>query len=254
MGWRDDYRARVNAYGGNIAGSYLGSTKSFINSSFANSPSYRLGKLNGTDIDFLFESGDNKKDQFGEKIFIFRPDTVVYRGDIIQIDSDNFIAFDINDRTSISPRVTGILCDTVLNWKDASGTTYSYPCVTVPYRSVRTIQSDSYTLNLAEGHMFAVVQMNTDTQTIALKQRFILGNQVYEISGIDDSNYAYNGKGIIYFTVTVSTKDSRFNDDWVNRIADNSFLYESQIPSPTSVTGTVNTSTSPASNGGKVLW
>jgi hypothetical protein len=219
MGYLQDYRTRVNAYASSPVDSMTKTYEKFINDAFQNSPAYRTGTLNGNPIEFQLVSGKNSKDMYREKEFLFRPNTSIERGDIIILNSESWLVVDTNYTNNISPKASVILCNEDLKWNDAVGNTISYPCATIQYRSIRTISEDKQDINLPQGHMFCLAPMNTDTNSIRYKQRFLFCNQPYEITGIDCSTTTYNGKGVIYFSVSVvPEKDT---DDHVNEVADN---------------------------------
>lgn len=221
MSYFDDYKNRLDEYGGSISGSRMAVTEVIINRSFADSPSFRVGTLNNNSLDLRVERGKDLKDENNSKTFLFRPNSVVDRGDLIDVDGDNWIVIDRNYTNNLLPKADVLLCNEHLNW-DQDGSLISYPCATRQYRPLRSIKEDREDINLPSGYLFVLAPHNEDTRKVKLRQRFILGDQAYEVVGVDSTTYVYRDKGVVYFSVSIVPEKDR--DDITNRVADNSGL------------------------------
>lgn len=206
MTYFDKYKKRLQAYGANESDASINANVDLINTVFTKNPSYKSATINGINEDIHFLIGDNSLK--GE--VVFRPLKTYGVGTEIVIDSNTWLALDAFPH-KLYPKVDVGLCNGSLKW-DLSGTIVSQPC---------HVQTYQYTLeynqgiSLPVGEIVIFVQSNMNTQQIKHSQRFVLGKQVYEVTGIDD---LYR-PGILRMSAKLDlTMDT---DDFNNNIADN---------------------------------
>jgi hypothetical protein len=221
----DDYKARINRTGGNIAGSLQLNVTNFINNSFKDSPFYMSIPIDGTMTDVRIVSDDDKDPD--KKTLLFRPQTVKNRGSIAVIDGYNWMIMDFFDNPMF-PKASIYRCNEVLKWKDKSGNIHQYPCI-VKILSDREIDLKSDKMFEMPYNKFVVnVQYNQDSINIILAQRFIFKQSTYKVVGKDDSTKVINGNGYISFVLEQTPSNPK--DDFVNQIADNTSIYNGGNP------------------------
>jgi len=242
VGYLDKYRKRLEASGIDEIDAYNQATSDFINEQFSNAPSYRKAKLNGVDLDIrvTFDS-QATKDSLGsrKRNVLFRPNTNVSSGSILEFDDQKWLLFDVF-KDQLAPRASAQLCNDNLQWAEKDGTIRSFPCVASSLNLIRyRIDNNKYGIDSLDNGLFVFVSMNPYTLSIVASQRFIFGNQVFEVSGLDESTF----NGVIQIILRNSLKTEK--DDLAGKIADNSAIYKKAQPH----TGNVE-----MSNGGGDLW
>lgn len=107
---------------------------------------------------------------------------------------------------------TGIMqmCNNQLKWGG-----YSYPCILTTH-SIG--EEENKFVVLQSSQLLVYVQANEPTSNIKPEQRFVFGDSIYRVIGID--NYSKNG--ILIVSMALTTKSSEDNFDL--GIADNSHL------------------------------
>jgi hypothetical protein len=197
--------------------SIYNSTVDFINRNFKNSQTYKVITVDGVSTDARVVSTDNGL----EREVIFRPNTTLNYGLILGIDSENWIVMDYTLDT-LSPKAIAKLCNQSINWKDGSNvvkSAYAFTTTNIRYQ----MNDNSLNLTLPEGTIYVFVKMTDDTNSIKITQRFIIGNHVYEVIGIDDLMLSEGSSGVIKFTMRLTPEN--VNDDFTTKIADNTILY-----------------------------
>lgn len=242
MAYIDDYKARLQAYGNTHSEVKDNTTADLINKTFVNSHEYKVVSIGGANVDTRVKPGKDYKN----KSLLFRPNAVAHIGELITFDSESWLVFDFTFNEKVFPKADIQLCNEIIRWKDRDGSLVEYDCVAAASRYIKyDIRANRYDVELLQGGMFVYVSLNEDTRNIKPSQRFIIGGSVYEISGIDDLTFVNRGKGLIQFTTKLSTIQT--NDDFVNKIADNSTLYLSE-------TGNTTPSGGSDTGGGGDLW
>ncbi|MDH6674431.1 hypothetical protein M2277_005123 [Paenibacillus sp. LBL] len=238
MTYFDDYINRMNATGTSISDAYRKSTVEKVNSSFADSTSFRIIKINGVDTDSRVTDGADSK----VKDVLLRPDTTVNLGDHIEFNNEKWLVFDCSEK-DVFPKASIQSCNEMLRWVKKDGTYAEYDAVVRASRYIKyAVGYNRFDVNLLEGGMFVYVVINDDTRSISPLQRFIIGSSVYEVTGIDDMSFTKNGLGLLQFTTRLSTV--KVGDDFSTKIADNSELYLGE---------TGGTNNGPGTGGGD-LW
>lgn len=191
---------------------YVNDTITHVNGMFNQSPSFKKIKIDGVEKDCILSH--TKKANVLD--LLFRPKSVLNRGIYVTVDADTYLITEFVPN-EIYPKAVVELCNESLKWKDALGNVLEHKCV-IKARTFTEIEERQVMIGQEE--LIVLVQYNRDTKTIIPTQRFILGDQTYEMLTIDDVTQIYNGVGIMQCTVKLSsTADS---DDVVNKIADDS--------------------------------
>jgi hypothetical protein len=186
-------------------------TKTFVDNDFHDAPNFKEVFLNG----FIADARIDRQKNSHQLSILFRPDTKVSKGDIVDFDSTHWLVTNINDNP-IFPTVFVELCNEWLKWIDDDGLTKVYPIV---------VETKKYDLNqeeqiiIAENTITILVQYNNDTRKIKQLQRFIINDIPFEIRGIDAISNVNVGKGFIELKAEQSLLTN--NDDLDTDLANN---------------------------------
>jgi hypothetical protein len=187
------------------------STKEIIEHTFHESPNYSEVFLNGVKFDARISVEEDEK----RKTILFRPDTEIFKGDIIEAEDRHWLVNNTYDN-SIYPTAFVDLCNEWLRWTDESGNMLVYPCVV----SGKTIDlNEGKYLIYSENVVDILTPYNTDTMKIIPKQRFIFNGKAYQIEGVDAISEVSFGKGIVSMKATETLLEAEDNLD--EEIADN---------------------------------
>lgn len=264
MGYNaDKYRNRLTRNGNNIGDLYENNTKAFINSTFASSPTFRVLDVVSTefpDITQIDARVVNVERLGSLREIIFRPNQGLNVGTYVKFDGETWLIFDKWGSIQTKLSVLVQRCNRVLKWRDKDGNLQTIDCIASASllgskgnQAKMDIEYNQYDVRLPTGQLFVFVEANDLTRTIKMNQRFIFGNNAYEVFGIDDvTNVNKNGYGIIQFTVKATTK--RDGDDFINYIADNSSIYTYNSAQQNTSTMSTNTTTTDNGNKGGRIW
>jgi FtsP/CotA-like multicopper oxidase with cupredoxin domain len=232
VGVFDKYRARLQIQGGSMAQAFFNDTANFINQTFSQSPTYVQINVDGTPMDTRVI-----RTEFPWiKNLLFRPNTKINIGAVVEVGSETWLVSKFEPHP-LYPKAEILKCNESLRWKDSNQTFYSHPCVQqslhreVAYTQDALMQTIKYQIRV-------FVQLNNDTKTIKIGQRFILGSTAYIVVGIDDVSNVYDGAGLI--EIMLEATQSTAGDDMINKIADNSHLWAKNIGG--------------SNGGGKITW
>jgi hypothetical protein len=188
----------------------VNATRRQVRSMFTNSPLYRTIILNGVEkgVRLSFE-----KD--GEHQILLMPEEPISKGDIADIDGNKWLVFETVQDIAY-PKGKIRYCNQSLNWTDSLGVSHEYPAI-VTGKSY-DLEEDKY-MSLSEGQAIAIVSYNADTKTIKLSERFILGDNAYEVIGVDNITHVVKDSGLLLITLERTSKAD--TDDEVTDVADN---------------------------------
>lgn len=206
----NSYRNRVNA--SDSMDAITGHTKLFINHTFPESPLFAQVMVEGVTLDARI--GNDAKSN--ERQLLFRPDTSIYKGDIVQFQAENWLTLDfIADE--IYPKADVRLCNQWLKWRNGNDILVSYPVVVLG--KTFELEQDERFMLTPERDLVVLAQYNPSTTELRLQQRFLLEKQSYEIVGIDDLSEVHNEHGIIKIYLELTSLQT--TDDVVEEVADN---------------------------------
>lgn len=215
MSYFDTYKKKLGISGNTQSEAYVKSTHQLINDSFADSPTYKKIYIGSNIYDVRIVEGE-KKD---EKKLLFRPDTIVTKGEYAVVDTDRWLLLSF-DNNSITPKSVIKIADRTLKWKDANGIVIEEPCVleSTQYEEMR----DGVYFFTPKGNIIVHTQLNNRTESLIENQRFIFGSSVFKIGGIDDFANVYLDKG--YLTIYLEKTEKLQGDNFVTGVADNSSI------------------------------
>jgi hypothetical protein len=227
MSYMDDYMARINATGNTIKDSQFHSTSKFLESTFADSPFYKVVKWNGNDLETrlmdvnsITRSNQMMPVQFDIKFALFKPNVVMDLGEIIEIPNEDqsvytpWMVVDFTSENKLFPKAKIEICNfslqvktgetkTLLGYDDFKAPVYDMQPSFTPLQSIlkNTIGSISLNseINLPSERMLITVTYNDISKTIKENDTFDMYGREYKVIGIDFSN-VFNGKGIITLT------------------------------------------------------
>lgn len=214
----------MKAYGHSDSDSIKNTTFQIANSLFEEAPNFVYVELDDEQVGVRVLEGTDSH----EKYLLLRPESTLDIGAIVKYKDELWLVFNTTGEM-FSPKSRVQLCNDTLKWESKDGSIYEIPTSVSSSKSTKyDIASNELQVLMLQGGVYAYVQSNEVTRQIMHSQRFILGSNVYEISGIDDLTYVdKNNQGIIQFTLRVTTK--RTEDDFVENIANNSFLYANSV-------------------------
>lgn len=210
MSYFDDYQARINASGKNIAESQFNSTAKFIESTFADSPFYRVVKVNGIDMDVRLQdissvtrSANVSLVQNTLKFMLLKPNSSVDIGDMVELDEHFWMVSDFISDNTLFPKAKIEKCNFTLQLKTGETKTlvghdnlkrpvYNViPVFTNVECLLRTSVSSiglNQSINLPQGQVTITVQYNDIAKSINENDEFDLYSRQYKIIGFDFSN------------------------------------------------------------------
>lgn len=216
MTYFDNYKKRLGSSGNTESDAIKNASADFINNSFADSPTYKIVKIEDVDTEARVITG---KDSSNMNLLL-KPYKSIAIGSNVVIDGNNWIALDVIEKI-LYPKALIRRCNESLKWLDESESLIEVPC------SVTTLKYNAtndaiYSLEVADGNIFIYAQWNDNTRKIKHSQRFVIGSQVYEIVGIDDLRLVIDNIGVVEFSARLSNKVA--NDNLTDGLADNSTL------------------------------
>lgn len=242
MGFLDSYRRRLGVNGQNVGEVYHSSTVAFKQEKFNQSPTFRVLEVKS------FEFPEIKKmdarvinvERLGTlREVLFRPYQGLNLGTYVRFDNETWLISDMwGSIENGQQKVLVQNCNRFLKWKDSNDELNIVDCIasqsplgSKASQGKNDIEFNAYDVRLATGQLFVFVEKNEKTSRISLNQRFILGSNVYEVYGLDDTtSIDKSGYGIIQILVKLTTRQSA--DDFENGIAYNKYKNDSAIEIP----------------------
>jgi hypothetical protein len=206
-----DYISRINASGNTIGESNLNSTAKFIESHFADDPSYVVVKINGEDVGVRITElspviRGNMSLQFTRKIMQLKPLTVFDIGTIVIINGENWLISDFNDnRLYPQARIDKCNSSIVINTPTENvvgenpythepiiemiaGTDIVYPCIVV---KILTNESLNQPINIDRDTVLVTLPFFDFKE----KEIEVYGEK-YAVKSVDKTK-SMNGKGLL---------------------------------------------------------
>jgi hypothetical protein len=229
MNYFDKYNRRLWRFGKNSGESFHNSTINFINTTFHASPTFRVLKVSSIEFPDINEIDARviEIERMGTlREVLFRPRQGLNIGTYVEFEDDTWLAYDKwGSLESANLKLLIQKCNRILQWKNLDGSVVKFDCVAsaTPLGSKSNqgkndIEWNKYDVRLPIGQLFIFVSRNELTKHIRMNQRFIIGSNVYEVFGIDETTLVdKSGFGVIQFTVKISTKHNK--DDFETGIA-----------------------------------
>lgn len=187
----DLYKYRRRLANDTAMDAMLDHTKAIVDNTFHEAPNFKEVFLNGIKLEARIDT-ENDNNQLS---ILFRPNTQIYKGDIIEIDSKHWLVNNTLD-DSIYPTAYVDLCNEWLRWIDENGTSLVYPAV-INNKTYGLNQDENEYIIFGENILIIKVQYNNDTKKIKPLTRFIINDLPYEIQGIDAISNVNVGKGFM---------------------------------------------------------
>lgn len=206
------YQKMIGANNTSLSQAYINDTIIHVNEIFDKSPSFKTILVNHTPMDCIVSH--TKKSTILD--LLFRPKSVLTKGMYANFESDVYLVTEFVPN-EIYPKANLELCNSVLKWKDETGTIKEYKCV---------VKRDTYNekedrqVYTSDSELLAMVQYNDDTKQIKPTQRFMFGSSAFEVVQIDAVTNVYNGNGYIKFGLKFTSTSA--TDDKENQVADDS--------------------------------
>lgn len=231
--YRDKMKRRLEYKGMDEGQSLQSNATEFANKKFTQSPSYRRMGVKSfkqpdlTEIDARVMTIERMGDI---REILFRPYEEVDVGAYLTFDNDIWLVYDkFGSAQAGKSKVLVEKCTEKLRWKDADENYFEEYCVasatqlgSKANQGKNALEWNKFDVRLPLGQIFIFVERNDKTKQVAMSQRFILGSNVYEVTGYDDvTSISADGYGYIQITVSVTTK--RDADDFDKKIAFNKY-------------------------------
>lgn len=208
MSYLTEYRNRLRLMGSDVKTSTINSTKTSVNNAFTNSLFTDFIKVNG----IQFEANITQKKESSDKQVLFRPDTKIDIGSVVEIKGKSYLVIDFIGEgiNEIYPTAKLKLCNStfpiqsnksqILVGTDSEGrpiyqdtyeTTY-LPCVVTDKLYVNNADEQ---LPLPEGKLLIIVQF-IDFNMVKENYEFTMYNSAYKVTSIDYTKVV-NNKGYI---------------------------------------------------------
>lgn len=203
-------------------------TMDFINANFHDSPTFHVLGVSSHEFQDVIEIDSRviEVERMGSiREILFRPYQGLNTGTYIIFDDDYWLITDVWGNRKTKQKALVQKCNHQLKWKDDNNNIESIMCIASqsPLGSKSNqgkleIEWNKYDVMLPSGQLYLFVEKNDITEKVELNQRFILGNNVYEVVGVDQNTLVdTRGFGIIQFTTKITT--ARESDDFANGIA-----------------------------------
>lgn len=223
------YKKRMEINGVDMGDAYSKNTIHFMESTFHASPSYRVMKVKGTEYENV-DTMDGRVievDRMGSlREVLFRPlSEGVNMGAYLEFDGDIWLVFDrFGQSKALVER-----CNRSLKWYDKNGINHELDCIasatdlgSKSKQSKNELEWNKFDVRMPLGQLFVFVELTEETKKIGLNDRFIFGENVYEVTGRDDTTAVNrNGHGVLQLTIKLTI--TRDTDDFVNQIAHNTY-------------------------------
>jgi len=167
--------------------------------------------IDGTEERVAIQEHSNplNADKLDKKLFCGL-DSVVKTGSLVIWDYVNYLVSSKPQSNLVYFTSKIYECNTTLRWQSPSGLIYEYPCVANKSALVKLDEIETKGITLLQGQLYLIISNDVITNLIDVDNRFYVGNQVYEIVGIN----SVNPIGIIELTASLNTKNPDDNDTY----------------------------------------
>lgn len=220
MGYLDKHRAWTNISGNTIGESQFNGTAINITNSFADSPFYKVGIINGEqvgvrlmDVTAVTRGNTIETLQYSMKYMLFMPNTVINIGEIVQVDNIYWIVTDSVSDNSLFPKVKVMMCNyslpvvtgstqTIVGYDALKRPQYKTDETIVNIQSLVRSSISSNTLNQPinspNDQLFVTVKYDDTSKTIKEDTVLTVHDRNYKVVSIDFAN-VINEVGCITF-------------------------------------------------------
>lgn len=234
-------RRRLGRNGKDVGEVYSNNTSAFMESNFHIATTFNVLEVKSNELPDLnqIDSRVIEIERMGSlRELLFRPYQGLVIGAYVGFDEDTWLVIDSWGNKTMTQKAMMQRCNNRINWLNKDGDMNTYMCIASqsPLGSKSNqgkleIEWNKYDVSLPLGQLYVFMERNKDTSAITLNHRFIFGNNVYEVTGIDDTSMTNpDGYGIIQLTTKVTTRQD--GDDFINGIAFNKYEDVEELNSP----------------------
>lgn len=231
----EDYTTRTSARGNNLRSRYENDTENFVNTNFADAPTYRVIDVY-QEYESLgqYEARVNMIERMGNiRNILLRPSYDLKIGNMTRFEGRTWIIFDKYGHIDSGVKLTAMRTNHSLQWEDADKIHHMIRCYasssdigSKSKQNRATIEYNKYDVRLPYGQLYVFIETNKDTVKIDLNHRFIINKIPYEVIGVDNTTQVEDNYGMIQFTVKRTTLHDK--DDLELGIAYNSYFISEQ--------------------------
>lgn len=224
-----NYMSRINASGNTIGESQFNSSASFIESTFADSPFYKVVKCNGQDLEIrlmdinsVTRSSAIQLVQYSLKFILLKPNVSLNIGDMIVMEDSTWMVTDYTGENLLYPKAKIEICNYLLKVKTGEtkvlvghdnlkrpqyNITPTYADVNCIIRNSIAGVSLNQNINLPNDNLYISMKYDDNAKLIKENDMFDIYNKQYKVTGTDFTAIHY-GKGVITFLTerVVNTK------------------------------------------------
>lgn len=212
MNYIEKYIKRLNDKGNTTKDKIINTSKRTINKQFRSSPSYKTIKINDNEIDCIINHTEDDE----KKSIIFRPDSVIDIGSIIEYKNKNYLLISFTD-DEISPNGIIQLCTQLFPIKEKGqkiligrdelnrpvyesndDKVINIPCIVKMNEATIAIADVNKPINLLNNVLYITIPY-TESESIDYDQEFEMYNAIYRIIRIDTSK-SINKIGLMKLT------------------------------------------------------
>jgi len=198
----DIYTTKLNINGNTQVERDTKEIEDSIKANFQDSLSYRLAYFNSSATSIGVQIID--EDDLSEKKILMYPDLSLNIGDLINIESQNWMCISVNKTNPIYKNGIIKKCTHTLT-VIKNTVSLEVPCIVSSKTSVETTEGTKY-FPLAEGKISVIVSNNEDAGAITYNQVYKIGLNNYKVMHINDTDIV----GLLALTMELT------NDETVN--------------------------------------
>lgn len=212
MDWIERYIKRLDDKGSNKTEALFNKTKFMVNNQFDTSPSFTVVKVNDVETDSIV----NNMTKYNEKSVIFRPDTVINIGSVVDYKDKKYLLMSFID-DEIYPKGEIQLCNSTFPIKEKgqkiligrdelnrpvyesdNDKVINIPCIVKMNEATIAIADVNKPINLLNNVLYITIPY-TESESIDYDQEFEMYNAIYRIIRIDTSK-SINKIGLMKLT------------------------------------------------------
>lgn len=232
MSYINKARRRLGRNGRDVGEVLTNNTVSFIERNFHTSPTFHVLEVDSFEFPNIktIDSRVIEIERMGSiRQVLFRNYQGLNVGAYVKFDDETWLVTDVWGSKHSNQKALIQKCNNELRWIAEDGNHMKFMCVASqsPLGSKSNqgkleIEWNKYDVKLPLGQLYVFIERNKFTSKIKIDQRFIFGNNVYQVSGVDDTTLTNKGGfGIIQLTTKVTTRQDK--DDFENGVAFNKY-------------------------------
>ena len=196
MSWLDVHKKRMVNDGTTIQESHEKNTEFFIETSFADSPTYLKEKVIIDEEEYEARLIVSKRytvaSGYDTKALLFRPHTKVIVGKVAEFHDKEWLIVFFNDR-ELEPKAEIRLCNNNLFLKNGM----RLPCVIDSKASDSQKIKEETFVDLSSDTLKVTIGYDNESKKIKENDRFIINETAFEVQGVNKYSNVYRGEGII---------------------------------------------------------